>query len=510
MVTMKKNVLTTAMLMLFSATAALSLAAEPAKSEQTAPNILLITADDMDYGSLGVTGSTVPEISPNLDRLANQGIRFNNAFVTVSVCEPSRGVMATGRYIQNSGIWGFYPTTQNIPTLAEELKDGGYTVGILGKVNHSTPKYVDDYVWDYSKDKADIGSGRGPKLYRKHLEAFIDSAQANDKPFFMMANSHDPHRPYFVDSPNYERGGKQRPSRIYKPEEIQVPSFLPDIPGARKELAQYYSSVKRLDDTVGEMMSVLEEKGVSDNTIVLFLSDNGIAAPFAKSNVYRNSNHTPFFVRWPEKINASVDDEHFVSMVDLMPTLLEAADLEVPDSLDGRSFLPVLKGESQAERDYVFTQYHENAGGRIFPMAAVQNSDWLYIFNPWAVGGRVYKTSANNSGTFKAMKKLADENPEIKERVEFFLNRTVTEFYDLRKDPDAKVNLADKKEFKEQQMKMVELMRQHMEQYNDPMLELLLKRDDNDFLVSRTAELQMETRERKKIHRQLSGGKKGH
>ncbi|AJR05254.1 sulfatase [Photobacterium gaetbulicola] len=507
MVATKKNALTTAMLMLFSVASAPSMSAQPARVGTAAPNILLITADDMDYGSLGVTGSTVPEISPNLDRLASQGIRFNNAFVTVSVCEPSRGVIATGRYIQSSGIVGFYPTTQEIPTLAEELKDNGYTVGILGKVNHSTPKYVDDYVWDYSKDKAEIGSGRGPKLYRKHLSAFIDSAKANNKPFFMMANSHDPHRPYFVDSPNYERNGKQRPSRIYQPDEIQVPSFLPDLPEARVELAQYFSSVKRLDDTVGEMMSVLDEKGVSDNTIVLFLSDNGIASPFAKSNVYRNSNHTPFFVRWPDKIDASVDDEHFISMVDLMPTLLDAAGIEIPDSLDGRSFLPLLQGDSQADRDYVFTQYHENAGGRVFPMAAVQNSDWLYIFNPWAVGGRVYKTSANNSDTFKAMKKLASDNPEIKERVDFFLNRTVTELYDLRTDPDATNNLAGKSEFKEQQMKIAEMMRQHMEQYHDPLLELFQKREDNDFLVSRTAELQAETRQRKKIHRQLSGGK---
>ncbi|MCG7586083.1 sulfatase-like hydrolase/transferase, partial [Photobacterium sp. OFAV2-7] len=294
---MKKTYLTTAMLMLFSAASQPAIASQPTPKEPTAPNILLITADDMDYGSLGVTGSTVPEISPNLDRLASQGIRFKNAFVTVSVSEPSRGVIATGRYVQNSGIVGFYPTTQQIPTLAEDLKDNGYTVGILGKVNHSTPKYVDDYVWDLNKDKEEVGSGRSPKLYRKHLSAFIDSAKAENKPFFMMANSHDPHRPYFVDSPNYERNGRQRPSRIYKPDEVQVPSFLPDLPQTRVELSQYFSSVKRLDDTVGEMMSVLEEKGVSDNTIVLFLSDNGIAAPFAKSNVYRNSNHTPFFVR---------------------------------------------------------------------------------------------------------------------------------------------------------------------------------------------------------------------
>ncbi|MGF1761073.1 sulfatase [Photobacterium sagamiensis] len=507
---MKKNHLTTAMLLLFSAASQTAVATEPVLGQTTPPNILLITADDMDYGSLGITGSTVPDISPNIDRLANQSIRFNNAFVTVSVCEPSRGVMATGRYVQNSGIVGFYPTTQQIPTLAEELKDNGYTVGILGKVNHSTPKYVDDYVWDYNKDKQDIGSGRSPKLYKKHLTAFIESAKSENKPFFMMANSHDPHRPYFVDNPNYEKGGKQRPSRIYRPDEVQVPSFLPDLPAVRTELSQYFSSVKRLDDTVGAMMETLNETGVSDNTIVLFLSDNGIAAPFAKSNVYRNSNHTPFFVRWPGKIQPTVDDQHFVSMVDLMPTLIEASGNAVPDSLDGRSFLPLLKGNSQSDRDYVFTQYHENAGSRIYPMSAVQNEDWLYIFNPWAVGGRVYKTSANNSKAFKAMKKLADQDPAIKERVDFFLNRTVTEFYDLRTDPDAKKNLADNDKYQSPQKLMEDIMLKHMEDFNDPMLELFAKRKDTDFLVSRTAELQIEARKKKKVHRQLSGGKKSH
>ena len=153
----------------------------------------------------------MPEISPNLDRLANQSMRFNKAFVTVAVCEPSRGVMATGLYIQNSGIIGFYPTTRQLPTLAEELKDNGYTAGILGKLNHSTPKYVDEYVWDYSKDRPEVGDGRSPKLYKHHLSAFIESAKSQNKPFFMMVNSHDPHRPYFVDSPDSETNGSQRP-----------------------------------------------------------------------------------------------------------------------------------------------------------------------------------------------------------------------------------------------------------------------------------------------------------
>ncbi|MCG7586869.1 sulfatase [Photobacterium sp. OFAV2-7] len=506
---MKRKYLSSVVITLCAAISQPCIAAPQQVTEQPqSPNILLITADDMDYGSLGITGSAVPEISPNLDKLANEGIRFEKAFVTVSVSEPSRGVIATGRYIQNSGIVGFYPTTQPIPTLAEELKENGYSVGILGKLNHSTPKYVDEYIWDYSKDRPQLGDGRSPKLYQQHLTAFIESAKAKNKPFFMMVNSHDPHRPYFVDSPDYEQNGRQRPSRIYRPDEVEVPSFLPDLPGVRTELSQYFSSVKRLDDTVGALMNSLETAGVSDNTIVVFLSDNGISAPFAKSNVYRNSNHTPFFIRWPGKITPDVDDTHYISMVDLMPTLLEATGTNIPESLDGRSFLPLMELKAQTGRDHVFTQYFENAGSHIFPMSAVQNDKWLYIFNPWAVGGRMYKTSANNSKTFAAMKEAAKKDPAIKERVEFFLNRTVTELYDLRNDPDATINLADNPKYQTQQKQMENLMLKQFREFDDPMLELFTKRSDTEYLINRTAEIQVEAKRLKTIHRERRLAKK--
>ncbi|NLR91654.1 sulfatase family protein [Flammeovirga agarivorans] len=465
------------------------------------PNILLITADDMDYYSLGVNGSKVEDITPNLDKLAGEGIRFTNAHVTVAVCQPSRGVIGTGRYPNNSGILGFYSAYNSVPTLAEELKKGkGYEVGVLGKVKHSTPK--DDYIWDYDQDAKDLGSGRSPRLYKKHFQKFVQQAKGKDAPFFMMANTHDPHRPFFKDTPNYERGGKQRPSRIYTPDEVEVPGFLEDLPGVREELAGYYSSVRRCDDVIGGLLKVLDEEGLAENTIVVYLSDNGMAFPFAKSNVYVQSTRTPFIVKWPKGIKAGqVDEEHLISMVDLMPTLLEATKIKLPKKLDGRSFLPILKGKKQQEREFVYTHYNENSGSKAFTMRAVQSKDILYIFNPWAVGGRQYKTSSINGSSFEAMTEAAQNDKELRERLDFCLFRTVTEMYDLSKDPHALKNIIDDDEYATTQEVMEQEMIRSMQVTKDPMLQLFLQRDNEQYLMKETNKIQKDANIRKKERR---------
>ncbi|WP_052444363.1 sulfatase [Flammeovirga sp. OC4] len=472
-------------------------------AQSSTPNILLITADDMDFNSIGANGSKVEDITPNIDKLASQGIRFTNAHVTVAVCMPSRGVIGTGCYPNNSGMTGFFPSKPEVPTLAEELKkQKNYKTGILGKVKHSTPKKVDKYVWEYAYDSKELGSGRSPKLYKSRFKTFLEQAKSENRPFFMMANSHDPHRPFFVDSPNYERNGRQRPSRIYTPDEVEVPGFLTDMPEIRQELANYFSSVKRCDDTVGALLEALSEAGLADNTIIIFLSDNGMAFPFAKSNVYLQSTRTPFMVKWPNHIPAGqVNEKDMVSMVDLMPTLLEATGLEIPATLDGRSFLPILKGKKQKDRDMIYTHYNETSGSKAFPMRAVQTHDYLYIFSPWAVGGRQYKTSSINGKTFTAMKTEAETNPEMKERVDFCLFRTVSEFYDLKNDPNGLNNVINSPKYAKQQAEFEKAMLEYMQKTEDPMLDMYNHKEDEQYLISATQKHQEYVNELNRIRR---------
>lgn len=160
------------------------------------PNILLITADDMNWDAVGAYGCPVPGTTPNIDRMANHGLCFNHAHVTVAVCQPSRSVLMTGRYPHRSGGEGFHNLRiPNIPILPELLRTGGYQVGILGKVGHSSP--YNDFRWDMAYDQEDLGHGQNPSIYREHATHFLAQAKSLSQPFFLMLNSHDPHRPFY-------------------------------------------------------------------------------------------------------------------------------------------------------------------------------------------------------------------------------------------------------------------------------------------------------------------------
>ncbi len=446
------------------------------------PNILLITADDMNWDAVGAYGCPVPGTTPNIDQLAADGMRFEHAHVTIAVCQPSRSVLMTGRYPHKSGGEGFFHLRKpGVPILPGLLRSADYLVGILGKVAHSTP-YA-DFEWDMHADMDQLGMGRNPTVYRQYAEEFVRRSVHADRPFFLMVNSHDPHRPFYgndreewyttVDPPAVP------PSRTFAAEDIVTPGHLEDLPDVRLEIAEYYSSVRRCDDTVGDVLDVVAKAGVDENTIVVFLSDNGMAFPFAKTNCYLNSTRTPWIVRWPAGIQPGVsDDDHIVSGVDLLPTLLEAAAIDAPDGIDGRSFLPVCRGESQSGRDHVFTEFHQTAGRGNYPMRCIQTREYGYIFNPWADGERVFRNESQAGRTFKAMQAAAESDPAVAARVEMFLYRVPEELYAFGSDPDARVNLVDDPAHSGQLNELRDALEAHLDATSDPALDAFRHRDD--------------------------------
>ncbi|MFV1996133.1 MAG: sulfatase-like hydrolase/transferase, partial [Verrucomicrobiales bacterium] len=290
-------------------------------------------------------------------------------------------------------------------------------------------------------------------------------------------NSHDPHRPYC--NPENLTKGAAMPSKIYDPAEVEVPGFLPDLPGVRAELATYLNSTRRLDDTFGRVMDALEQSGFAGNTLVIFITDNGIAVPFAKCNTWFHSTHSPLLARWPGVIEAgSRDREHFVSVIDFFPTFLEVTGVEGPGGLDGRSLLALLEGGTQKNRDYVFTQIDSKAGNDGVPMRAVQNAKFGYIYNPFSDGVHWYRN--NNEGkTMAAMQEAADGgNAEIAARIELFRYRVPEEFYDLAKDPDCLVNLIGNPEYSEPIASLRGKLAAQMAKTEDPMLAAFENRHD--------------------------------
>ncbi|HXD78642.1 MAG TPA: sulfatase-like hydrolase/transferase [Puia sp.] len=417
---------------------------------QQQPNVLVLTVDDMGYHSVGVFGCKVPGITPNIDKLAGEGIRFTYAFVNTAVCQPCRQSMQTGRYPHNDGAEGFEPINEDVPTLSEQLRKAGYINGILGKEIHHQPVWK--FCWDYIPFITELDSvwrnsfGRNPRLYYEYSAKFFAMAKAENRPFFLLANSQDPHRPFAGSAEDtLEFAGRLPPlTRQFTPGEVDVPGFLPDIPDVRKEVAQYYGSVYRADQSIGAVLKALNESGLADNTLVIFLSDHGAAFPFSKSQCYFNSDKTPLIVRWPHRISpGTIDSTHLVSGIDLMPTILDALHLPSVPHLDGKTYLPLLLGKGQSGRDYVYTTFYQIFAKTRYPMRCLQDKDFGYIFNFWSDGKLSMTGDATAGLTWKAMVKAGKSDPQIAARVELYRHRVPEEFYDFKSDPDALHNLID-------------------------------------------------------------------
>lgn len=436
-------------------------------------NILLLLADDMNYNTIGCFGCPVDGISPNLDKLAGEGIRFRNAHVSIAVCQPSRQCLLTGLYPHHNGALGFDPIREDVTTLPEILHANGYYNGIIGKTGHCMP--VHKFAWDFFDDvfNAQNCFGRSPYIYGRDAGRFFQKVKEEGKPFFLMANSHDPHRPFAGSQDELTKfyGFNTYASRYYKPEEAWVPGFLPDLPEVRTELSQYYSSCHRCDETVGAVLQALEESGLAKDTLVIFMSDNGMAFPFSKANCYLNSTQTPFIARWPGHIQGGCwNDKDYIAGIDYMPTILEAVGLASSQPSDGRSYLPLLCGEGQEDRDTVYTQFNTTSAKNSYPMRCMQSKHFGYIFNAWADGQTFYKNESMSGLTYTAMKKAGESNEKLAERLQFFNYRCREEFYDFSVDPDALHNLIEDPNYQDQIRQYRKQLLKYMERTEDPVL----------------------------------------
>ena len=463
------------------------------------PNILLLTVDDMSCDSVGVFGSKLANTTPNMDKLASQSLRFAHAHVTVGNCMPCRNVMLSGLYSHNNKVEGFYQVKDpGWPHLVDLMKRAGYFTGIRGKVSHSAP--YQPYAWDADLDTLPDGSKghiKDPKSYGISTTDGIAKAKAAGKPFCLVVNISDPHKPFWSKA---KGGGKDpyTPSRIFKASEVPIPGFLFDDPQVREELALYYSSVRRADDCVGQVLAALKASGEADNTVVMFMSDHGMPLPFAKTQLYHHSTHTPWMVRWPGVTKAgSVDKEHMISAVDFLPTILDITGTPHPKRLDGRSYLPLLKGGTQEGRDHVIKEYNENAGRSRDPMRGVQTKKYLYLFNPWSNGERVFATATTGTVTYRRMVDLASSSKSLSARLDLYKHRVPEELYDVTKDPDCLINLINQPKHQAELKELRAKLDAWMVRSKDPMLEAFRKRENAGFVEAYVQKLEKESSARR-------------
>jgi N-sulfoglucosamine sulfohydrolase len=466
-------------------------------------NLLIITVDDMSADSVGAFGCKIPGTTPNIDRLAGQSLSFAHAHVTVGNCMPGRNVMFSGLISHNNKVEGFYQVKNpGWPHLVDLMKEAGYFTGIRGKASHSTP--YQPYAWDINLDTLPDGTRghiKDAQSYGISTAHGIAKAKAVRKPFCLSVNVSDPHKPFWSV---VKGGGKDPhvPSRIFTAGEVPIPGFLFDDPKVREELALYYSSVRRADDCVGEILKALDASGQADNTVVMFLSDHGMPLPFAKTQLYHHSTHTPWMVRWPGVTqDGAVDGKHMISAVDMLPTLLDIVGAKHPAKLDGRSFLPLIQGKTQIGRDHIFKEYNENAGASRDPMRAVQTKRYLYIFNPWSNSERVFATATTGTVTYRRLVALAKQNKRLAKRLDLYKHRVPEELYDVANDPDCLHNLIAESRRQAALPGLRSELEGWMKRTKDPVLQVFQKRDDTAYRESYVQKVEKEALERRKQRR---------
>lgn len=408
------------------------------------PNIVLILADDLGAEDVGAFGHPTVR-TPHLDRLAGEGMRFDRAFVTASSCSPSRSSLLTGRYPHNTDAEELHwplPTTQ--ATFLEPLRAAGYWTGAAGKWHlGEAAKARFDQVRE--ADPAGFTLAVGAKAGEaKMLTAKGGDAQSGctdwvpllrerprDRPFFVWLAALDPHR-------DYEEKISARPT---PPEDVVVPRHLPDTPAVRRELAQYYDEIERLDRFVGDVMAELEAQGVTNNTLVVFLSDNGRPFPRDKTTLFESGIKTPLIVRWPGRAVPGSACAQLVSTIDLAPGFVTAAGLKPASSMQGVSFLPLLADARTPIRRDVFAEqnWHDYAQRS----RAVRTEHFKLIANEYADSALTPGADAVRSVGFREMLRLkaAGELPPHQQQC-FTLPRPALELYDLRADPGELHNVA--------------------------------------------------------------------
>ncbi len=421
--------------------AAFLLIATCASAAPARPNLILIIADDMAWDDCGAFGNKAIR-TPNLDRFAREGMRFDRAFLTASSCSPSRASMITGRYPHSTDAEQLHwPLPKSQVTFTEKLKAAGYWTAAVGKW----------HLGNEVKDRFDLvreagaggfqlqvgADGKAKKMVTQQNESgcaeWIPTLQARpkDKPFFLWLAALDPHR-------DYEENAIPVP---HKPTDVIVPPYLPDAPDTRHDLALYYDEITRLDGYVGQVIAELEKQGVAENTFILFLSDNGRPFPRCKTTMYDSGIKTPLFVRWPGTVKPGSVCGRLVSSVDLAPTFLELAGVPVPASVQGKSFVQLLTNPAAKLREHIFAEHnwHDfDAHGR-----AVRTERFKYIRNYDADLPNTPPADAVRSLTFVEMRRLRDAGKLSPEQLlPFQKRRPIEELYDVEADPNEFRNLS--------------------------------------------------------------------
>jgi N-sulfoglucosamine sulfohydrolase len=389
------------------------------------PNIVFFIADDISQEDFGCYGHPTIQ-TPNVDALAASGMRFDNAYLTISSCSPSRCSSITGRYPHNTGAPELHvnlPKTQiRFPEL---LREAGYYTVLSGK-NHmfgNTDRAFDQ-----------ITNGGGPGKEEDWVEHLKN--RPKDKPFFFWFASSDAHRGW--------KESEHAP--VYNPEDIVIPPYMVDTPVTREDLASYYHEVSRFDHYIGLVKDELERQGILDNTLIVVAADNGRPFPRAKARLYDSGIKTPWVVHFPRLVKQPSVTRSLISSIDLSATCLELAGVEPPDCIQGRSFMPILKQPDAVVRNVVFSEQNWHVYRNHSRL--VRFGDFAYIKNNYPNQPNLSLESDNNYPAGEELWNAHAAGKTTAEQQQVFANPCPEEeLFKLSADPHQLTNLAGNPEY---------------------------------------------------------------
>lgn len=444
-----------------------SLTANEKTAKDKRPNILFILSDDHSAPYLGCYNH--PDLkTPNLDSIAADGARFNRAYTTAPQCVPSRASLMTGRSAVDIRMTRFTaPLPADIISFPEILKKAGYYTGLVGRTYHLDGPYyksepeVSRRVFekhnlrtfarrvDYIKDGAD-------KDNVASITEFLDNVPEG-RPFFLQLGFSDPHRPW--EAKDYEPN----------PNSITIPETMPDVPSVRTDLAAYYGEIQRLDGNIGQILEIIDKRGLKDSTMVVFMGDNGAALIRGKGTLYEYGLNVPLLIRWPGHIKPSTVCDVLISGEDIAPTFLEAAGVSALKEMTGISFMNAIRGKPFEGHKYVFAERGSHASLLPTDTAAfdlgrcVISKRYKLIYNAlWQLPYEPVDMWKNPM--WEDLKRRHDEktiDPKFS-KVLFAEQRPMFEVYDLEKDPYEFNNLAGTSEFAEVENKLKEALQEWM------------------------------------------------
>lgn len=391
--------------------------------EKSKPNFIFFITDDIGWGDLACYGN--PDVkTPHLDDLAQQGLKFENMYLTTSSCSPSRSSIITGRYPHNTGAPELHdPLPAGQVMFPQLLKDAGYYTALSGK-NHmgSQVKHAFDV----------ISNGKGPGGEEDWVSMIKE--RPKDQPFFFWFAAHDAHRDWQFD----EKGTS------YNPDELVVPPMLYDGPVTRKDLAGYYHEISRADYYLGEIIKALEQEQLLDSTYIIFMSDNGSPFPRNKARLYDSGIKTPFIIHGPD-VAKGINSALF-SAIDIAPTVLELAGVEINERMQGKSFRKgLVKNLYKGHRDFVFAEHNWHVFQAHERM--VRYKDWVYIRNAFPERGNFAAESTRHYPAGDELWDAHEQGLTTSEQEDVFrIPREPEELYHVASDPHQFTNVAtDKK-----------------------------------------------------------------